>query len=246
MFMIAVVLAVTTLFQNVVLRGELKELRALAAVQEAARVDEVQDGERIREELAAVQDRVKGLEKELEQARGRLAVVDELSGQRRAVRAQVYAGQQALGEGWVISGGANTNSGAVVALDGSVVQTLAMRVAKQLESRSAVQGDVTVNNHFGSGGYTDSWYPVGWAGWPYRPGGSGTNRPPAGGAPTSPPVNLPVSNARSGNVGVWRPTQQPFLANPSPWPGTTPMRSSPQVSPRVNPALPAQQPVLLP
>ncbi len=243
-FMIVVVLGGSVLLQNAGLRSELKQMREEAAVQEVARMDLVQEGEAMREELGDVRDRVRDLERDLEQARVRLAAESGEAGLRRAVRAQVYAGQQQLGEGWVISGGADTNAGAVVALDGGVVQALVTRVAKQLESRQQAPREVTVNNHYGSGGYLDSWYPAGWVGWPFPPGS--TNQPPSGGAPSLPPVNLPAANARSGNVGVWRPTQQPFMPNPSPWPGTTPMRASPQASPRVNPALPAQQPVLLP
>jgi hypothetical protein len=244
MFMIALVLGGSVLLQNSGLRSELKQMREEAEVQKVARMDLVQEREAMREELVDVRGRVRDLERDLEQARVRLAAESGAAGQRRAVRAQVYAGRQQLGESWVIAGGADTNAGVVVTLDERVVRTLVTQVVKQMEAGQGVPREVTVNNNYMTGGYVDSWYPAGWVGWPFPPGG--TNQPPSGGAPALPPVNLPASNARSGNVGVWRPTQQPFMPNPSPWPGTTPMRASPQASARVNPALPAQQPVLLP
>jgi len=165
--------------------------------------------------------------------------------ERKALRAQVYAGRRLLGDGWVLVGGLGTNgtaNGAVVSLGERVLQMLVGAAAKEIAARETPR-EVTVNHNYANSPYWSTWWPVSWGGRPSNP--SPTNRPPSGGI-TPPPTTLPPPNRNSGHVGIWRPTRKPFLPNPSPWPGTTPMRASPSPSPRVNPALPATQPVLLP
>jgi hypothetical protein len=187
--------------------------------------------------LATLQTEVTALRSQLEHAS------ESTPSQRKAVRAQVYAGRQLLGDGWVFVGGAETNEAAAVSLDERVLRTLVERAAKEVAATETPR-EITVNHNYANSPYWGSYWPVAWGGWSDYP--PSTNRPPAGGISPPPSTLPPPSGGGSGAGGIWRPTQRPFLPNPSPWPGVTPPSRNPIPSPRVNPALPATQPVLLP
>lgn len=246
-FLVAAVLACGIWFDNQELK---RRCDALQSQHQAvlSKLDLAQRAEQTAQSaLAAQTAAIKTLETEMAALRSQ---VDQSASasipERRAVRAQVYAGRQVLGEGWVLVGGVGTNgapSGAVVSLDERLLKTLVEAAAKEIVAADRPR-EITVNHNYAENSpYWQTYWPVAWTGSPSRP--PSTNRPPSGGI-TPPPTTLPPPNGNSGSIGIWRPKQTPFLPNPSPWPGVTPARSSPAMSPRVNPALPATQPVLLP
>jgi hypothetical protein len=245
--LVVAVLAGMVWFDNRQLERRVDDLRdqhqaALSSLDNSRRAEQVAQAA-----LDAQVASLKALESEMAALRSQVEEAAQVSEtERKALRAQVYAGRRLLGDGWVLVGGSGTNSaanGAVVSVDERVLQNLVDAAAKEMAARDTPR-EVTVNHNYANSPYWSTWWPVGWVGRPSHP--SSTNRPPAGGIGPPPSTPLPPLDKDSGGVGIWRPTRKPFLPNPSPWPGTTPPRASPVRSPRVNPALPATQPVLLP
>jgi hypothetical protein len=154
--------------------------------------------------------------------------------ERRAIRARVYAGRQALGDAWILQGGTATDEAGLraapaVLLDESILRVFRAAVARA-EPVQAAPREVTVNYNYPAQTPHAGWYPT-WYVLPIAP----TNGPPSDGAPQEPPSTTPPRDDSLSSSGIWRPTQQPFLPNPSPWPIATPPRATRSVAqPSVN------------
>ena len=155
--------------------------------------------------------------------------------ERRAIRARVYAGRQALGDAWILQGGTATDESGLraapaVLLDESILRVFRAAVARA-EPVQAAPREVTVNHNYPAQTPYAGWYPT----WYVFPSPGHTNGPPSDAAPQEPPSSSPPPNDNTSSPGIWRPTQQPFLPNPSSWPIATPPRATrPAVRPSVN------------
>ena len=176
--------------------------------------------------LALERDKAAQIEAELDAMRSQPAatVPAAPSEERRAVRARVYAGRQALGDAWVLQGGTATNEAGLkaepaVLLDESILRVLRAAVARA-EPVQVAPREVTVNYNYPAQTPYAGWHTT----W-FLPSAGQTNGPPSDGVPQEPPSTAPGDDAPSPS-GIWRPTQKPFLPNPSTWPIATPPQAT--------------------
>ena len=178
--------------------------------------------------LALERDKAAQIQAELDGLRAQPAatVPAAPSEERRAVRARVYAGRQALGDAWVLQGGTATNEAGLkaepaVLLDESILRVLRAAIARS-EPAQAAPREVTVNYNYPAQTPYAGWYPT----WFVLPPGGQTNGPPSDGVPQEPPSAQPPRDDAPSPSGIWRPTQKPFLPNPSAWPIATPPQAT--------------------
>jgi len=226
----ASLLAVVVWMDNRTIREEIVELRAQ---REAAVADAREADFRLREAEQALEAQ-RGEARALEVGVKRLREAGEAgangSGERKAVRARVFVGNQAVGEAWVLQGGGTNRLGVlaepVVVLNQSVMPTLSALTARNAEASAPVR-EVTVNHNYADSTPWTTWWPATWV--VSTP--EGTNCPPSGGGGGVNPPSSPVRPPLVENRGIWRPTEKPFLPQPSPWPIVTPPRGRQVVSP---------------
>jgi hypothetical protein len=229
MVVVAGALLTAMFVDNLALRRQLDEMgqQRLAAI-ELSRAAEDRESE-LQVRFSTLRDEVAALEKQLSAVQAKYA--DESTAETetggRARRARVFAGRQPLGEGWLLPDRLGTNAAAsdsaVVLLDEAFMRQLvgALTARANAQAEAAKPQSVTVNHHYSGYGGT-GWWPVYW--WGSFPA---TNEPPSmDGGSTEPPSRvLPDSRTLVGS-GIWRPTEKPFLPNPSTWPVVTPQRAA--------------------
>jgi hypothetical protein len=240
---VAVVMVATAGFLAVVVWADNRALhRQIGDVQEERRValgdlrESDQQRQKAEQSLILEREKTTRFQSELSALRAQPPAVVPPVEERRAVRARVYAGRQVLGDAWVIQGGTATNqTGAkaepAVLLDESVLRGF-MAVLARVQPAPAVPTEMTVNYNYPTHTPYSGWWPS----WYVLPSTCSTNGPPAGGVPQDPPSTKPPPDGAPS--GLLRPTQKPFLPNPSTWPIVTPPRTrQPVVSPLVNPPM---------
>jgi len=198
------------------------------------------DQQRQTAEQALILEREKNarVQSELSALRAQPTAVAPPVEERRAVRARVYAGRQALGDAWVLQGGTASNQAgakaeSAVLLDESVLRGFMAALARA-EPAPAAPTEMTVNYNYPTVTPYSGW----WSAWYVLPSTCSTNGAPSGGVPQDPPSTTPPPNGDPNRPGLLRPTEKPFLPNPSPWPIVTPPRTrQPVARPVVNPTI---------
>lgn len=212
---------------NRALQWQIADLRE----QRRAAIEDSRESERQRQSaeqsLALERERGARAEAELSALKAEhSAVGQETAEKQRAVRAQVYAGRQALGSAWLLPAGGAThraggNAEPVVLLDESVLRTLRTALAREVVTPPAPR-EVVVNHRYPTASPWSGWWPV----W-YVLDSSSTNVVHTNNVPQLPSKPKPPGDGGNTRDGIYRPTEKPFLPSPSPWPIVTPPRSQP-------------------